>query len=171
MEQIELLAFKRKRTYDRKQNNREAICDHGDTRTRPCHVAIMVGRTDERRLDTQIDSVDIRMGKTRTRREQKLLPHSIDNGTWILPEVPVQLQQGADTLLQIVRAGRKHRRAHFFVYPRWNDCREQTEANICTSTPENVVGKMLQNDAGWGEVTTFVEKILRLKREESHPDD
>ena len=59
----------------------------------------------------------------------------------------------------------------FFECPRWNDFREQTEATIGTLTPENVVGKMLRNEAGWGAVATFIERVLRLKREEGHLDD
>ena len=51
----------------------------------------------------------------------------------------------------------------FFVCPRWNDYREQTEAIIGTLTPENVVGKRLQNEAECGAIVTFIERVLRLK--------
>ena len=59
----------------------------------------------------------------------------------------------------------------FFECPWWNDFREQTKATIGTLTPENVVEKMLRNEAGWGVVATFIERVLRLKREEGHLDD
>ena len=60
---------------------------------------------------------------------------------------------------------------HFLSALGGNDFREQTEATIGTLTPENVVGKMLRNEAGWGAVATFIERVLRLKREEGHLDD
>lgn len=59
----------------------------------------------------------------------------------------------------------------FFECLRWTDLREQTEMTTGTLTPENVVPKMLQNGAGWGAVATFVERVLRLKREEGHLTD
>ena len=48
---------------------------------------------------------------------------------------------------------------------------EQTKATIGTSTPENVIGKLFRNEAGWGTIPAFVERVLRLKREEGHPED
>ena len=47
----------------------------------------------------------------------------------------------------------------------------QTEAMIGNWTPENDVGKMLRNEAGWSTVVTFIEMVLRFKREEGLLDD
>ena len=58
-----------------------------------------------------------------------------------------------------------------FGCPRWNDYRKQTEETIRTLTPENFVGKMLRNEAGWGAVATFIERVQYLKRKEGHLDD
>ena len=56
---IDLLAFERKRTYDRIRDMRH----RGGTRKQPRYVATRVDGRDGRTVDAQTDFVDIRMGK------------------------------------------------------------------------------------------------------------
>ena len=82
-----------------------------------------VGGRDEKTMDAQTESVDIRMGKTRT-RGGILLPHPVSNRTRVLSEVL------ENRYLQACMHDEDITEHTFFVCPQWIDYREHTDATI-----------------------------------------
>ena len=55
----------------------------------------------------------------------------------------------------------------FFVCDRWQENRHRIESERTGEiTPENIIDEMLLNEDRWGEVALFVQKILRMKKED-----
>lgn len=55
---------------------------------------------------------------------------------------------------------------NFFGCKRWNVERDNLQQSIGNFTPDNIMQKMIEDTQQWTKVSSFVEKVLKLKKED-----
>ena len=54
----------------------------------------------------------------------------------------------------------------FFECGRFDDDRRLLASTLGSFTPDSVVGEMLESKEKWGAVASYVQKVIRTKRDE-----